>query len=133
MVDTVDHFRGKHPSAVIHLLVGQDVVETLPRWREPDRLLSAVQLVVLDRAVPPNDVARAAATFVEHFDAVLPGLASARHLASRRVDVSSTEIRARVRDGRSIRGFVPDAVADYIASAALYRGEPLTGVETARA
>jgi nicotinate-nucleotide adenylyltransferase len=42
-------------------------------------------------------------------------------LQSRRVDISSTELRARVRDGRTIRGFVPDAVADYIAEHRLYR------------
>ena len=60
-------------------------------------------------------------------------IASARHLTTRRVDVSSTEIRARVREGRSIRGFVPDAVADYIASAALYRGESLSAVDSVRA
>jgi nicotinic acid mononucleotide adenylyltransferase len=45
----------------------------------------------------------------------------ARFLASRRVDVSSTEVRERVRAGKSIRGFVPDAVAAYIARAGLYR------------
>jgi nicotinate-nucleotide adenylyltransferase len=44
-----------------------------------------------------------------------------RMLQSRRVDISSTELRARVRDGRTIRGFVPDAVADYIAEHRLYR------------
>ena len=42
-------------------------------------------------------------------------------LQSRRVDISSTELRARVRDGRTIRGFLPDAVADYIAQHRLYR------------
>jgi nicotinate-nucleotide adenylyltransferase len=42
-------------------------------------------------------------------------------LASRRVDVSSTEVRSRVRAGLSIRGFVPDAVAAYVAEARLYR------------
>lgn len=135
MVDTVDHFRRLHPSAVIHLLIGQDVVETLPRWREPDRLLSSVQLVVLDRASSPDSARRGADSAQETNDVEPPlaGLASARHLASRRVDVSSTEIRARVRDGRSIRGFVPDAVAAYIASAALYPGEPLAGVGPERA
>jgi nicotinic acid mononucleotide adenylyltransferase len=37
------------------------------------------------------------------------------------VDVSSTEIRERVRTGRTIRGFVTEAVAVYIAAEALYR------------
>jgi nicotinate-nucleotide adenylyltransferase len=42
-------------------------------------------------------------------------------LSTRRVDVSSTEIRARLRAGQSIRGFVPEAVADFIRSVRLYR------------
>ena len=42
-------------------------------------------------------------------------------LRTRRVEVSSTEVRARVRAGLSIRGFVPDAVAAYIGAAGLYR------------
>jgi nicotinate-nucleotide adenylyltransferase len=40
---------------------------------------------------------------------------------TRRIDVSSTEIRGRVRSGRSIHGFVTDAVAEYIGSHGLYR------------
>jgi nicotinate-nucleotide adenylyltransferase len=64
-------------------------------------------------------------------DAPLPrregdGLADevAKHsmvVATRRFDVSSTEIRERVRTGRSIRGFVTDGVAEYISSHGLYR------------
>jgi len=42
-------------------------------------------------------------------------------IASRRIDVSSTEIRGRVAAGRSLRGFVPDSVAAYIAAHGLYR------------
>jgi nicotinate-nucleotide adenylyltransferase len=42
-------------------------------------------------------------------------------LRTRRVDISSTEIRQRVKAGKSILGFVPDAVAEYIASERLYR------------
>jgi nicotinate-nucleotide adenylyltransferase len=44
-----------------------------------------------------------------------------RLLATRRIDLSSTEIRQRVREGKSIRGFVPDAVAEFIAAERLYR------------
>ena len=40
-----------------------------------------------------------------------------------RVDVSSTEIRARIREGRSIRYWVPEAVAEYIAAHRLYQDE----------
>jgi nicotinate-nucleotide adenylyltransferase len=114
MVDTVESLRLRWPSATLHLLIGDDVVSTLPRWRHVTRLLSMVQLIVLHRANRGHDVA-ALAVPLESVGAVM-----ARRLATRCVDVSSTEIRARVRDGRSIRGFVLDAVATYIATTGLY-------------
>ena len=134
MVDTVDHYRRNHPSAVIHLLVGEDVVATFPRWREPERLLSMVKLVVLARADLPDMTAASAnvaSTPQDRHDGASE-IPSARYLATRRVDVSSTEIRERVGAGRSIRGFVSDSVAAYIASTALYLGDTTeTGSERA--
>jgi nicotinate-nucleotide adenylyltransferase len=112
MVDTVEDVRRRMPDARLHLLIGSDVVPTLPRWRDVDRLLRMVQLVVLSRdAADPSPGS----------ELVVHGGVVAQRLATRRVDVSSTEIRARFRCGRSIRGFVPDAVATYIASTGLYR------------
>ncbi len=111
MVDTVESVRRRFPEAQLHLLIGEDVVPTLPRWREPERLLAMVQLVVLTRPFGADTTA----------DRQGGGIANAVRLATRRVDVSSTEIRARVRSGRSLRGFVPDSVATYIASTGLYR------------
>ena len=118
MVDTVEDVQRRWPAAHLHLLVGSDVVPTLPRWKEPERLLGLVRLVVLYR----------------DSDGVLPvereihGGGSAEWLATRRVDVSSTEIRTRVRNGRSIKGFVPEAVATYIASTGLYLEKSRTAV-----
>ncbi|MCU0625346.1 MAG: nicotinate-nucleotide adenylyltransferase [Gemmatimonadaceae bacterium] len=106
-VDTVSAHRAAHPDDDLHLLVGADAVASLDRWREPARLLAQVRLVVLERDGRP-----APATGWP------PGAIA---LASRRVDISSTEVRARVRDGLSLRGFVADAVAAHIAHHALYR------------
>jgi nicotinate-nucleotide adenylyltransferase len=114
MVETVESIRQRVPLATLHLLVGDDVVPTLPRWRDVDRLLSMVQLVVLHRA--DRQALSPAAAASETSGAV----GAARRITTRRLDLSSTEIRTRVQDGRSIRGFVPDAVAAYIATTGLY-------------
>jgi len=42
-------------------------------------------------------------------------------LSTRRVDVSSTEIRQRLREKKSIRGFVPESVERFIEARGLYR------------
>lgn len=108
-VDTLEHFAARHPDAERFLLLGADVLATFGQWREPARVLSLARPVVLvrhsDEAEQPAELAGARVL----------------KLATRRVDVSSTEIRARARSGRSIRGFVTDSVAALIERDGLYR------------
>jgi nicotinate-nucleotide adenylyltransferase len=105
-VDTLRSYAEREPGAERFLLVGADVLASFDRWREPDEVLRLARLAILTRAG-------------EGLSAKPP--AGAITLATRRVDVSSTEIRARVRAGKSIRGFVPEGVAVYVATAGLYR------------
>ncbi len=107
-VETLAALRLRWPSAELFWLVGADVVPSFTQWREPERIVELATVVVVQRA---GDSA----------GGNVP--AGMRRLATRRIDVSSTEIRQRVREGRSVRGFVPDAVADFIAAERLYRIE----------
>jgi len=108
-VDTVAAYADRYPAADRFFLVGADVVETFGSWREPERIARLATIVVVRRGEgTPSDVSGGGPTRF-------------RQLQTRRVDVSSTEIRARVRAGKSIHGFVPPAVAQFIESAALYR------------
>jgi nicotinate-nucleotide adenylyltransferase len=109
-VDTLAHLAAAYSHASRFLLVGEDLAGQLATWREPERIAELAQIVVLTRggeapAPKPGDGAALAMT----------------RIATRRIDVSSTEVRARVRAGKSIHGFVTDAVADLIRSAGLYR------------
>lgn len=105
-VDTVRALRGAHPDAAFFLLMGEDTAATLPQWRDPEALAALVTVAVAGRGTS---------------DRPLPAGFRAERLPMRRVDLSATEIRDRVRAGRSIRGFVPEAVADYIDAQQLYR------------
>jgi len=113
-VETLREYRARAPAAALFLLIGADVVETLPSWRDPEAIAALAEVVVLIRS---SDGTRP-----------VPGsLDGVRQVATRRVDVSSTEIRARVRAGRRLTGFVPDAVAAYIAERGLYRTNDAAG------
>lgn len=105
-VDTMRALGGEYPGAELFLLMGEDAAATLSQWREPEALAELVHVVVVGRGTEARP---------------LPTGFRGDRMATRRVDISATEIRARVRDGRSIRGFVPDAVAEYIAAHSLYR------------
>lgn len=109
-LDTLTHFAGQFPGAERFLLLGKDVLGTFDQWKEPSRIVSLAQPVLLAR----GDEAEMP------LPAAMRGVA-VRRLSTRRIDISSTEIRERVRAGRSLKGFVTDGVAAYIASAGLYR------------
>jgi nicotinate-nucleotide adenylyltransferase len=106
-VETAAAYRASGPDDELFLLLGADAAAGLARWKDPERVLRLVRLVVLTRGAEPF-----APVGYGHEALVLP---------TRRVDVSSTEVRRRVSEGRSIRGFVLDAVAEQIRQSALYQ------------
>lgn len=108
-VDTLAHFATVYPDAERHLLLGADVLATFHQWREPARVLELARPVILEREAGEAPVPAGA------------GDGRWQRLATRRIDVSSTEIRQRVRAGKSIRGFVTESVAALIERDGLYR------------
>ncbi len=119
-VDTVEAFAGRYPGDDLVVLLGADVLSTFAKWREPRRIASMARLAILHRAVNGGAVEKAAVAgavrAITGDDLPAPVV-----LDTRRVDLSSTEIRERVRQGRSLHGYVPDAVARYVREHALYR------------
>jgi nicotinate-nucleotide adenylyltransferase len=103
-VETLAAFAERHAQAERFFLVGADVLTAFGKWRDPGRVMRLATLVVIERAGEHGPVPEGAV-----------------RVETRRVDVSSTEIRERVRTGRPIRGFVPEAVEAYIAAQRLYR------------
>jgi nicotinate-nucleotide adenylyltransferase len=122
-VDTLREFARRAPSAERFFLVGADVLSTFADWRDPHLVLDLATLAVLTRradpAAPTNDLGRPDGSDEGDLSAMLAQRSTV--VPTRRIDVSSTEIRGRVRSGRSIHGFVTDAVAEYIGSHGLYR------------
>jgi nicotinate-nucleotide adenylyltransferase len=101
-VDTLRELEKEQAGAELVLLLGSDAAGQLPRWREVEEVLRLAHLVVF---------ARAGASVPEGFDEIrVPAM-----------DISSTEIRSRAARGLSLRGWVPERVADYISGLDLYR------------
>jgi nicotinate-nucleotide adenylyltransferase len=116
-VDTLRRLNESSPEDELTFIVGGDMAQALPTWHEPEAVLSLARLGVAEReGVRRADISER-----------LSGLGSAdriRFFDMPRLDISSSMIRRRVAAGRPIRYLVPDAVADYIASARLYEGVP---------
>ena len=109
--DTVEQIRARSGSAV-HWLIGADQVASLPKWHRADTLLSNVLFVVMARPGWSFDWGELPPPFRSLERQVV---------AAPLLDLSSTDLRRRVRQGQSIRYLTPPAVADYIRDQGLYR------------
>jgi len=103
-VDTLRALRARDPGAALTVLLGADAAAELDVWHRAEELLGLARIVVFGRPGAPMPATPLITGTVE-----VPAL-----------EISATEIRARVRAGRSIRYWVPDAVSEYIARHRLY-------------
>lgn len=107
-VETLKEFRRRRPGALVFFIVGADQFRSFHTWREPEGVAKLARLAVMTRSgwspnrdAPPLDL---------EYETV----------PVTRVDLSSTDIRRRVREGRSIRYVVPGPVLRIIDRERLY-------------
>ncbi|MGI9043687.1 MAG: nicotinate-nucleotide adenylyltransferase [Gemmatimonadaceae bacterium] len=112
MVDTLETLRAEHEGAELVLLLGSDSLRTLDRWKRPERIKELAKVAGLMRG--------AEARHTETHDTEAQN-SEFEVVTTRRVDVSSTEIRERIAAGLPVKGFVAESVEAYISAAKLYR------------
>lgn len=103
-VDTLRHLREREPEAEFVLLLGADAAADLPEWKEAGRVPELARIVVFARLGSPLPT--------------LPWITAVVEVPA--IGISATEVRRRVQQGLSLRYWVPDAVAEYIATHRLY-------------
>ncbi|MHB9035175.1 MAG: nicotinate-nucleotide adenylyltransferase [Armatimonadota bacterium] len=114
-IDTLRQIRGLYNAGVdVYLLVGADEAATFMDWRDPYGIQKLATVVVANR--PGQEVADVLRLLPEDFASKVAPLQMPG------VDISSTDLRERVRSGKSIRYLVPESVEQYILSNNLYRG-----------
>lgn len=109
---TVEHFRREYPEAELYFIVGADSILEILTWHRHAELVRACRFAAATR--PGYDLAQMRTVlppdYLERIDPIVtPG-----------VDVSSTELRERLRTGRSVRYLVPEPVEAYVRKHQLY-------------
>ena len=115
---TLTHLSEDHPGDELYFIMGSDMLRSLTSWYHPEIVCKKAHLVCICRAGQDGGETEAAALVKELYGAQVTLLPPVREL-------SSTEVRNRLADGRSISGLVPPAVEWYIYEQALYGNEQL--------
>jgi nicotinate-nucleotide adenylyltransferase len=109
-IDTVRELMAQFPDTRFSLVMGMDSLLDLYRWRQADELVSLCDIVTVQR--PGCDETPSPSAL--HFPLEVAEKILKNSIRGRLCDISSTEIRQRIAEGRSIRYLVPLAVETYI-------------------
>ncbi len=108
MVDTLTSLRSQYPGTQLLLIVGADVAAQMGTWDRATELPALASLVVACRGGAPAGTVPPGWTVVD--------------LPVPRLDVSSSELRERLREGRPVDFLVPEAAMRCIEQRGLYAG-----------
>jgi nicotinate-nucleotide adenylyltransferase len=121
-IDTVTHFRKRlGPETRLHWIIGTDSLAELSAWSRVSKLVDACRIITAARAGWEqgtwNELHRVLSE--AQIDKLKDGV-----LETPIIEISSTDIRSRIRRGLSIRFLVPEAVRTYIEERGLYLDSP---------
>lgn len=122
---TLEHFHGTNPEAALYFILGADSLFTIENWVHPERIFPLCTLLAAcrDEYDSSGTMERQIRYLSEKYNARI------ELLRSPLMDVSSSELRQMIRDGKSIRAYVPKEVEAYIKKEGLYEPEDKENAE----
>ena len=110
--DTFRELQALRPNEEISVIMGMDAVLSIPRWDNPEEFIDLCKIIAITR---PNHQAIEMSKLYEQYEN-----ADISILPIETPDISSTEIRERVAEGREFQHMVPKKVAEFITDNKVY-------------
>ena len=107
IIDTLTLLQEKHPDKKFHLIIGEDNLASFPKWKNHEKILEHFGLIVYPR---PNSK-----------PSELSSHENIHVIDAPEVDISATLIRRLIKEEKSIKYLVPDAVAALIKSKGFFQ------------
>lgn len=113
---TLECLKAENPNTEYYFIVGADSLFYMSKWVHPERIFSSCCILAALRDDKTNeDMEKQISLLKCEFDA------DVRLLKISRIDISSSNIRRKIKSGESVEGVVPESVRAYIEKRGLYR------------
>ena len=113
-VDTLAELTSQHPDDEFFFIVGSDTLYSIEKWYRPAEIFQMAKLLTSCRNIEKEELNKQIDYLKNKFGAKI------YNLYMPNIDISSTDIRDKVKHGMSIRYFTPDSVINYIQENKLY-------------
>lgn len=109
-IDTLTYLKEKYPESSFSLIMGEDNLESLHKWKNYELLLKNYQIIVYPRMFEnekkEND-------YLQHENISL--------IKAPVIELSATEIRQMLKDGKNVRPMLPPEVFEYLDGSSFYK------------
>jgi len=118
MIDTLRLKKSKNPDQILCLIIGTDALENLSSWKDSQELKEFCHLFVIERPeYPSNKVDQYGFELVDSLDKLDQSRSGYLYFSElKMLDISSTEIREKILNKKSIESLTPDSVTSKIVS-----------------
>lgn len=117
-IDTLTHLNEKYPDISFTLIMGEDNLDSLHKWKSGNYLMDNFPILVYPRIPAAQEKAQIDA---EKPEIELPENTQIQRVAAPRIELSSSEIRKGIKEGKCVRAMLPDSVWQYIEENNLYK------------
>lgn len=115
--ETLEELHQRCPDTELYFIIGADCLFSMEKWRQPEKIFSCCSILAASRSgMSMETLEEKRRELQERYGA------SIRLIAFPHIDISSTDIRRRCRQGQSIRYLVPESVREIIETKNYYRG-----------
>ncbi len=109
-IDTLTYLKEKHPDFTFSLIMGEDNLESLHKWKNAEKLISENEFLVYPRLFN-----------AKHKDGKYLEAAKIRITTAPIIEISATDIRKMIKEGKNVRPMLPPEVFDYLDGSNFYK------------
>jgi len=114
-VETLEYFKKERPDDELFFIIGGDSLFSFEKWYCPERILELATILVFERSGAGEDTEAEIRRLNEKYGADI------RLIHAPKFDISSSQIRDRIRNKKTVRYMLPQSVIEYIDKHNLYR------------
>lgn len=109
-IDTLTYLKEKYPNVSFALIMGEDNLESLPKWKNFEKLISDYHIIVYPRTFEGE---KKDSEYLQHGNISM--------INAPVIELSATEIRNMIKEGKNVRPMLPPEVFEYIDGSSFYK------------
>ena len=109
-IDTLTYLKEKYPDYSFALIMGEDNLDSLPKWKNSEKLIADYQIIVYPRTFEGEKKAH---EYLQHENISLVNAPI--------IELSATKIRNMIKEGKNVRPMLPPEVFDYLDGSNFYK------------